>query len=118
MSKREGDRRPTTIRTVADVRDAPADAPLVDRSKRTIRRWVTTTAAKLQEETGDVGWQYLGAHDLRRTWATALSDADVDPLLVIDWGGWNDLETFLEHDKGAFSPDAHRRERRKVDWLS
>jgi integrase len=107
----------TTIRTVADVRDAPADAPLVDKSKRTIRRWVTNTASKLQEETDDVGWQYLGAHDLRRTWATALSDADVDPLLVIDWGGWNDLETFLEHYKGAFSPDAHRRERKKVEWL-
>jgi hypothetical protein len=29
----------------------------------------------------------------------------------------DDLETFLEHYKGAFSPDAHRRERGKVDWL-
>lgn len=103
-----------TIRTIADVRDAPADTPLVDVSKRTIRRWVTTAADKLEEQTGDVGWQPLGAHNLRRTWATALANADGDPLLVIDWGGWFDLETFLEHYKCAFSPDAQQRERAKV----
>jgi hypothetical protein len=34
--------------------------------------------------------------DLRRTWATALAREDVDPLLVCDWGGWNDLETFFD----------------------
>lgn len=56
-------------------------------------------------------------HDLRRTWATNLRSADVDPLMACDWDGWNDLETFLDHYQGRFSPEAQKREREKVDWL-
>jgi len=54
----------------------------------------------------DAGWSYLSFHDRRRTWATALACEDVDPLLVRDWDGWNDLETFLDHSRGTFSPDS------------
>jgi hypothetical protein len=31
--------------------------------------------------------------------ATIASD-DIDPLLVCNWGGWNDLEAFLDHYRG------------------
>ncbi len=94
----------TTIDTIDDYRDANASSPLVEiTSTRSLRRWVRSTADELYEETGDAGWDHLGFHDLRRTWATALASADVDPLLVCDWGGWNDLETFLEHYRGTFS---------------
>jgi hypothetical protein len=41
----------------------------------------------------------------------------VDALLVCDWGSWNDLETFLEHYRGTYSPEAQQRERGKVGWL-
>jgi len=54
---------------------------------------VRSAADQLYDETGDPGWDHLGFHDLRRTWATVLASDDVDPLLVCDWGGWNDLET-------------------------
>ena len=108
----------TTIRTVDDVRDAPPSSSLVKiASTRSLRRWVRSAAEQLYEETSNAGWDYLGFHDLRRTWATALASADVDPLLVCDWGGWNDLETFLEHYRGSYSPEAQQRERDKVDWL-
>jgi len=108
----------TTIRTVDDVREESASSPLVEiTSTRSLRRWVRSAADQLSDETGDVGWDHLGFHDLRRTWATALASEDVDPLLVCDWGGWNDLETFLEHYRGSYSPDAQRRERAKVSWL-
>jgi integrase len=108
----------TTIRTVDDVRSEPSSASLVDReSTRSLRRWVRKAADCLEDETGDAGWSHLSFHDLRRTWATALASADVDPLLVCDWGGWNDLETFLEHYRGTYSPEAQRRECEKVDWL-
>lgn len=108
----------TTIRTVADVRDDPASSSLLDvTSTRSLRRWIDGAAESLEAETGEEGWRYLGFHDLRRTWATALSNGDVDPLIVCDWGGWNDLETFLDHYQGAFSPEAQRREREKVEWL-
>ena len=106
----------TTIRTVADVREKSASAPLVEtNSTRTLRRWVTRAAGELEND--DPAWRHLSYHDLRRTWATALASADVDPLLVCDWGGWNDLETFLDHYRGTYSPEAQERERSKVDWL-
>jgi integrase len=107
----------TTIRTVGDVRDAAPTEPVVDRSTRTLRRWVGRAREGLAEETGDDYWQYLGYHDLRRTWATSLRSADVDAMVVCDWGGWEDLETFLDHYRGTHSPEAQKRERSKVEWL-
>jgi integrase len=108
----------TMIRTAADYGDGDADEPILSvTSTRTLRRWVGSAGEQLAEETGDTGWRELSTHDLRRTWATSLADAEVDPLLALDWGGWEDLETFLEHYKGAYSPAAQRRARGKVDWL-
>lgn len=106
----------TTIRTVDDVRSEPSSYSLVDiTSTRSLRRWVRRAADRVDDD--DPGWRHLTFHDLRRTWATALASEDVDPLLVCDWGGWNDLETFLEHYRGTFSPEAQKRERGKVSWL-
>ncbi|WP_248515955.1 tyrosine-type recombinase/integrase [Salinarchaeum laminariae] len=108
----------TTIRTVADVRDEPASSSLLDvTSTRSLRRWIRSAADGLAEESGEDGWRHLAFHDLRRTWATSLRSADVDAMLVCDWGGWNDLETFLDHYRGTHSPEAQQREREKVDWL-
>jgi integrase len=107
----------TTIRTVGEVREASQDEPVVDRSTRTLRRWIGAAREHLADETGESGWNYLGFHDLRRTWATSLRSADVDAMVVCDWGGWEDLETFLDHYRGTHSPEAQLRERKKVDWL-
>lgn len=84
---------------------------------RTVRRWVERAAEKLCDETNEKGWSHLGPHDLRRTWATNLAGQEVDPLLVCDWGGWDDLDTFLEHYRGVYSPEIQRREIAKVEWL-
>jgi len=106
------------IQTIGDMRSEPIDEPVLSiSSTRSLRRWLQDTRETLAAETGDVGWHSLSTHDLRRTWATALADAEVDPLLVLDWGGWEDLETFLEHYRGSHSPAAQRRAREKVDWL-
>jgi integrase len=107
----------TTIRTVGDVRDAPTDEPVVKVSTRTLRRWMSRATEELRETTGEPGWEYVGFHDLRRTWATSLRSADVDAMVVCDWGGWDDLDTFLDHYRGTHSPEAQRREREKVRWL-
>jgi integrase len=107
----------TTIRTVGDVREEPEDAPVVDASTRTLRRWMSHATSDLLDQTGDDGWQFVGFHDLRRTWATSLRSADVDAMVVCDWGGWDDLQTFLDHYRGTHTPEAQRREREKVDWL-
>ena len=108
----------TQIRTVDDVRDEPASAPIIEvTNTNSLRYWIKRTRDDLIEETGEDGWEHLSFHDLRRTWATSLAAKDVDPLLVCDWGGWNDLETFLDHYRGTYSPEAQRREREKVSWL-
>jgi len=107
----------TTISTVQDLREDGETVPLVaSSSTRTLRRWLAKTTDTLAAEDDD-RWRELSYHDLRRTWATNLQNADVDPLLACDWGGWNDLDTFLEHYQGRFSPAAQKREREKVDWL-
>jgi len=112
-----------TIETAAEYRDEPDDHPIVTSqspedgvSTRTLRRWIESAGEQLAE-TDDPRWQYLTMHDLRRTWATSLKGAEVDALLVCDWGGWEDLETFLDAYRGTFSPDVQKRERGKVDWL-
>lgn len=107
-----------TIDTVDEWREESSDEPVLSISTtRSLRRWLKDTATELAEETDDPGWRYLSTHDLRRTWATALSDTEVDALMVLDWGGWEDLETFLDHYKGAYSPAAQRRAREQVAWL-
>ena len=97
--------------------DRGSGTTIVRHTRRTLQRWVERAAGEMFAETEEVGWTYVSAHDLRRSWATNLAAAGVDPLLVLDVGGWEDLETFLEHYRGSYSPEAHRREREKVDWI-
>ena len=112
-----------TIETAAEYREEGDEYPIVmsqsgERgvSTRTLRRWLEARREQLAE-TGDSRWQYVTMHDLRRTWATQLKGAEVDALLVCDWGGWEDLETFLDAYRGTYAPDVQLRERAKVEWL-
>ena len=106
------------IEAVDDMRDESSDTPVISvTTTQSLRNWIQSTRERLAEQTDDDRWNRLSLHDLRRTWATSLASKDVDPLIVCDWGGWNDLETFLEHYKGVYSPEAQRRERDKVSWL-
>jgi integrase len=110
------ERLATQIKTIGDVRSS--DQPVVSISTtRGIRKWIESTRRELAEETGNNDWLELTLHDLRRTWANQLSSCDVDALLVLEWGGWNDMDTFLDHYNGAYTPEGQRRERQKVDWL-
>jgi len=105
-----------TIDAVADVRDEPPDSPLVDTSTRSFRRWVNNASSDLIAD--DEGWRFLGPHDLRRTWGTLLTtECEVEPGLVMEWGGWDNWDTFREHYLGAYSLDAQKRQMEKVDWL-
>ena len=106
------------IETVDEYRNKSSDEPVISVSTtQSLRNWIQEAAETLAEETGNDEWLQLSFHDLRRTWATHLVSQDVDPLVVCDWGGWSDLETFLDHYKGQYSPDAQRREREKVDFV-
>jgi integrase len=94
------------------------DYSLVDRDPSTVYTWVRRAAEKAYAETGDDGWQFVGPHDLRRSWGVRLLESGVLPSVVMEWGGWDDWETFRNHYLAEFSPEALRRERSKVSWLA
>ena len=111
---------PTTVdllamaETVADLQDE--EELLVERTPRWVQRHLDSVCEKLAED-GDEMWREVTPHDLRRSWATLMSADIEDPLLIMDWGGWEDIETFLEHYRGSYSPKVQRRELTKVSWL-
>jgi len=107
----------TTIQTMADLRDEDDTTPLVDVSTRTVERWVESARDDLAEQHDDDGWTYLTPHDLRRTWGTLLCEREVEPGLVMEYGGWEDWDTFREHYLGQYSVKAQQRAREKVPWL-
>jgi len=86
---------------------------LVDRSRQWVNRHLDDVTEDLAAD-GDEMWRHVTPHDLRRTWATRLSAKMDDPLLVMDFGGWEDMETFLEHYRGTYSPAMQREELSKL----
>jgi len=84
----------------------------------TIYDWVARARERVHGDTGDEGWLFVGPHDLRRSWGVRLLEAGVLPSVVMEWGGWEDWETFRNHYLAEFSPEALRRERGKVSWLA
>ena len=93
--------------------DIDVDDAVLGVTGKTLNRWLRRTCESLHAETGDEGWLDVTFHDLRRTWGTRLLECGVLPVVVMDWGGWHDWDTFREHYLGEFSPEALRRERGK-----
>jgi integrase len=100
------------------VDNVAPDEPLIDRPTRWVQRAVERARNELRAETGDEGWQYVTPHDLRRTWGHLLIEDDVEPGIVMEWGGWENWETFREHYLGVYSMQKQREERDKVDWMA
>lgn len=94
------------------------DAELVQANASTLYDWVKRARERCHAATGDEGWLFVGPHDLRRSWGVRLLEAGVLPSVVMEWGGWQDWKTFRDHYLAEFSPEALRRERGKVSWLS
>jgi integrase len=97
--------------------DRSPGATLVDVADSTLWDWVNQAAQRCRAATGDEGWQFVGPHDLRRSWGVRALESGVLPSVVMEWGGWEDWQTFRDHYLAEFSPEALRREREKVSWL-
>lgn len=108
----------TQINTLVDVTGIEDDEPVVDVADKTVYRWVKRACRGLRHESGDVGWNNVDVHDLRRSWATHVLGEGVLPSVVMSWGGWHDWDTFRRHYLGEFSPEVLDRERQKVDFLA
>lgn len=105
------------IQTVEETSDVEEDDVVIDHSMRTCIRHVQSAARRLEKETGDEGWSFLGLHDGRRTFANTLLDSDVSPLQVMQWGSWDDWRTFRDHYLTSFSEKYQHQELQKVDWM-
>lgn len=108
---------PDQLTTLALGMGNEADEPLVSVADSTLYDWVQRARERVHAETGDKGWLFVGPHDLRRSWGVRLLEAGVLPSVVMEWGGWEDWQTFRDHYLAEFSPEALRRERGKVGWL-
>lgn len=105
-----------TVQTLASQLDA--DDSVVGVHNSTLWDWVQRASERMYADTGDKGWTYLDFHDLRRTWGTYLVGQGVIPGLIMQWGGWEDWETFKNNYLGEMSPEVDRREQQKVPWLA
>ena len=90
---------------------------VVDVSKRTLQRWVEECADRMFDRQDEVGWSFVTAHDLRRSWATLMIQANVENLLIMEYGGWSDIETFQDHYASIHDPGFQKDEQEKVSWL-
>lgn len=108
---------PDQLTTLALGMGREPDESLVSVADSTLYDWVQRAAERVHAETGDKGWLFVGPHDLRRSWGVRLLEAGVLPSVVMEWGGWEDWQTFRDHYLAEFSPEALRRERGKVGWL-
>ena len=109
---------PDELVTLALGMGREPDTPLVSVADSTLYDWVQRARERAHAETGDDGWLFVGPHDLRRSWGVRLLEAGVLPSVVMEWGGWEDWQTFRDHYLAEFSPEALRRERGKVGWLA
>lgn len=105
------------IRGHAEGSGLEPDEPVVNVSTRTLERWVHRAADRCRAESNDDGWKFVTPHDLRRTWGTLLVEDDVEPGIIMEWGGWDNWETFREHYLGAYSMKKQQQEQAKVSWL-
>lgn len=106
----------TIVETLSYSQDP--DEPVVDVTGKTVYRWVINAARELRKQTNDQGWSYLDVHDLRRSWGGHLLwNCGVSPMVVMEFGGWSDWETFSEHYMGEITPEAQERERAKIDYM-
>lgn len=69
------------------------DAPLIDRSKRTLLYWVEQAAERAADVTENTDYRRVSSHDLRRCWANhLLVEAGISPRIVMALGGWSSYD--------------------------
>jgi len=94
-------------KTIKNLQSLRKDEQIIDYSKSSVRNWVQRAGEDLKEQEGK-NWEYVRPHDLRRTWAThtywSIENARSREI-VMEWGGWTDVQTFVDNYLGAI-PDS------------
>lgn len=88
----------TQIQSIYKVKDdVYQHDPIITVTVRTIQNWVYNAGEDLAQKTGNDDWKHVSAHDCRRTWATKMIQSGVTGDVVMDWGGWENYQTFRDH---------------------
>lgn len=82
------------IRTVSNIQDTEKVIPY---HKKTVYNIVQRIGEELAEEQNEPDWNHLSCHDLRRSWASTMVQNGISESLIMDWGGWDQYETFHDH---------------------
>lgn len=101
----------------AHTNNKSPDDFVLEVTTRTLRRWVVRAAEQRAAKEDDRRWQYVRPHDLRRTWGHLMLEEEVLPSVLMQWGGWEDYETFKKHYLGKHSEKVMAAEASKVGWL-
>jgi len=94
-------------KTIKNLQSLHKDDQIIDYSKSSVRNWVQWAGEDLKQEEGK-HWQEIRTHDLRRTWATHTYwsiSGDRSREIVMEWGGWTDVQTFVDNYLGSI-PDS------------
>ena len=105
------------IQTIEETADVDSDDEVIDHSMRTCIRHIQAAADRLEKNSGDEGWSYLGLHDGRRTFANSMLDSGVTALQVMDWGHWQSWRVFRDSYLAKFTEEHQHEELQKVDWM-
>ncbi|MFC7229422.1 site-specific integrase [Salinirubellus salinus] len=88
----------TTAYALTSAQSLHQDEPILSYTTKTIQNWVDEAAAHFAAEKEE--WDYVTAHDLRRTWATFTYyqlAGDRAKQTVMSWGGWDSEQVFTSH---------------------
>jgi len=105
----------STIETYVDVERLDDDEELIQCSGRTLSRHLRDIVEDLADGENK-GWNYVRMHDLRRTWANIMVSESVDPLLIMQWGGWDDWRTFRDHYLQDYSEQQQAEVVESIGW--
>jgi len=94
-------------KTIKNLQSLRKSDEIIDYSKSSVRNWVQWAGEDLQDKHGK-HWKQVRPHDLRRTWATQTYwsiKKSRSREVIMEWGGWTDVQTFNEDYLGAI-PDS------------
>jgi integrase len=81
------------IKRYSQQNDLAPDAPLIDRSPRTLLYWVAQATETAAADTDDEDYYRVSSHDLRRCWANhLLVEEGISPRIVMALGGWSSYD--------------------------
>lgn len=93
------DRVKENLDRYASEREIGANEQYVQKSKSTVRRWVSEIGEELADEMDEPRWKHLSTHDCRASWANYwLVEQDISVRIMMElgnWGSYDAIEPYL-----------------------